>query len=495
MEKGNVAGINYKDTLQGIGIFGGVQVFLILAGLVKNKVLAVLLGPEGVGIIGIYTNTLSFLTTATAFGIGFSAIRNIAAAHEAGDQHQVGETITIARRWIWYTGFLGLAVTASLAPALSRVAFGDNTHVLEFAALSVTLLLAAVSSGQSALLRGMRKLRQIAYSSLYGAVAGLLLSLPVLYFYRAGGIVPSIIITALTSLFFTWIFARQIPVVKSSLTNRQVLNRGLPMAKLGSTMTLGTLANYFCTYLIILFISNKGGLSEVGFFQTGWSLVVVYTNTALASISADYFPRLSAVNSDNSKIREIANQQGEILLLLLGPMVILMTILIPQLIVLLYSREFLSIDTYVSYLLFGTLLHASTIVIGYIFMAKGDSSRHLVNELGIKSMILPLTVAGYLVKGIEGAGMAFVITNLFSLVLIYFRARKFYNFRYESRFLRVFAFQVLACLGVLLFSGLDNIVLKYSLSALIGLGTIYYSFTELNRRINLVAIVRSRLFK
>jgi O-antigen/teichoic acid export membrane protein len=172
-----------------------------------------------------------------------------------------------------------------------------------------------------------------------------------------------------------------------------------------------------------------------------------------------------------------------------------MTILIPQLIILLYSREFLSINTYVSYLLFGTLFHASTIVIGYIFMAKGDSSKHLVNEVGIKSMILPLTVAGYLIKGIEGAGLAFVITNLFSLLLIYFRAWKFYDFRYENRFLRIFAFQVLACLAVLLYSGLDNIVLKYGMSAITGLGTIYFSFVELNRRVDLISTVKSKLFK
>jgi O-antigen/teichoic acid export membrane protein len=495
MIKEKTVGVNYLYAIQGIGIFGGVQILLILAGLIKNKVLAVLLGPEGIGTIGIYTNTLNFLITATAFGIGFSAIRNIASANEAGDQFHVGETVTITRRWIWFTGLLGIIVTFSFAPILSRIAFGDKEHVLEFSALSVTLLLTAVSSGQSALLRGMRKLRQSASSSLYGAIAGLLFSLPVLYFFRAGGIVPSIIITSVVSLFFTWIYTRQIPVVKTSLTTSQILSKGLPMAKLGTTMTLGSLASYFCIYLIILYIRNKGGLSQVGFFQTGWSLVVVYTNTILASISTDYYPRLSSVNTDNKKIREIANHQGEILLLLLGPMIIIMTILIPQLIILLYSREFLSINTYVSYLLFGTLFHASTIVIGYIFMAKGDSSKHLVNEVGIKSMILPLTVAGYLIKGIEGAGLAFVITNLFSLLLIYFRAWKFYDFRYENRFLRIFAFQVLACLAVLLYSGLDNIVLKYGMSAITGLGTIYFSFVELNRRVDLISTVKSKLFK
>jgi O-antigen/teichoic acid export membrane protein len=491
----NGSEVIYKEAIKGIGIFGGVQIFLILVGLIKNKVLAVLLGPEGVGIISVYTNTLSFLTTATALGIGFSAIRNIAEAQGSGNQVEIDKNISVTRKWIWFTGLLGLLVTLVLSPYLSQVAFGDRNHIFAFALLSVTLLLTSISSGQSALLRGLRKLKQIATSSLYGALAGLVLSLPLYFYYREKGIVPSIIITSFTTLFFTWIYARKVPVGKVSLTVKDTYRLGYGMAKLGTMMTLSNVVNYFCIYLITIYISNKGGLSQVGFYQSGWSLVVVYTNTILASISADYYPRLAAVNSDNHKVREIANHQAELLLLLLGPMIILMIIFIPQLIVLLYSREFLGIVIYVSLLLCGTLLHAATITVGYIFMAKGDSTRHLFNEVGIKTIILPLTIVGFYLNGLIGAGIAYIAANAISLLLIYLRANKYYEFSYNKKFIQIFFTQILGCLMILSASFILNGLYKYLLIGGIGSFIVFYSFFELNKLIALVPLVKSMLRK
>ena len=68
-----------KQILKSTGILGFAQIFIILIGIIRVKVLAVLLGATGVGIAGLFQTTIDLLKSATGFGLGFSAVRDIAA--------------------------------------------------------------------------------------------------------------------------------------------------------------------------------------------------------------------------------------------------------------------------------------------------------------------------------------------------------------------------------------------------------------------------------
>ena len=49
-EKKNI----YRTIVKATGLFGGTQVFTILCSIIKTKLVAIWLGAEGVGIIGLY---------------------------------------------------------------------------------------------------------------------------------------------------------------------------------------------------------------------------------------------------------------------------------------------------------------------------------------------------------------------------------------------------------------------------------------------------------
>jgi Na+-driven multidrug efflux pump len=54
---------------------------------------------------------------------------------------------------------------------------------------------------KAAFLRGMRQLNYMAMSSLLGSISGLIISVPIYYFFGINGIVPAIV-TKLCFLFF-----------------------------------------------------------------------------------------------------------------------------------------------------------------------------------------------------------------------------------------------------------------------------------------------------
>lgn len=67
----------YANILKYTSLFGGVQALSILVALVRNKLVAVLLGPMGVGLLSLFNSTIRFIGDSTNLGIGTSAVKHI----------------------------------------------------------------------------------------------------------------------------------------------------------------------------------------------------------------------------------------------------------------------------------------------------------------------------------------------------------------------------------------------------------------------------------
>ena len=77
---------SYRQIFKATSLFGGVQVFKIIISIVRSKFVAVLLGPAGMGIAGLLTSTTGFVSALTNFGLGTSAVKNVAAASATGNE-------------------------------------------------------------------------------------------------------------------------------------------------------------------------------------------------------------------------------------------------------------------------------------------------------------------------------------------------------------------------------------------------------------------------
>ena len=148
---------SYRKIFKATSLFGGVQSFNIIISVIRSKLVAVLIGPAGMGIAGLLTATTGFIAAFTNFGLETSAVKNVAAADTTGDKERVKTTVTALRRLVWVTGILGMIVTAILSPWLSRLTFGNKDYTLAFIWLSVTLLFKQLSSGQLVILAGTAK--------------------------------------------------------------------------------------------------------------------------------------------------------------------------------------------------------------------------------------------------------------------------------------------------------------------------------------------------
>ncbi len=74
--------------MKATALFGGVQIFNIFIQIIRSKVVATLLGPAGMGIMGLLNSTIDIIGKSTNFGLGLSAVKNIAAANSTKNKEQ-----------------------------------------------------------------------------------------------------------------------------------------------------------------------------------------------------------------------------------------------------------------------------------------------------------------------------------------------------------------------------------------------------------------------
>ena len=176
-------------------------------------------------------------------------------------------------------------------------------------------------------LQGLGRIKVLAKSSVWGAVTALLLSLPMYYFWRIEGIVPSLILVALTSLIFTWIYSRRVPVRAAKLSAGETWNIGKPMAMLGIYMTISGFITTLLNYLFIAWLNSHSGMADVGYYTSGYTLITRYVGLVFTAMGTEYYPRLAAIADDRKLVGEQVSRQAEASLIILLPVVCLFAVL------------------------------------------------------------------------------------------------------------------------------------------------------------------------
>lgn len=409
---------SYSHVLKYTGLFGGVQGLNIIMGLLRNKLIAVLLGPSGMGLASLFNSSINFISQATNLGISFSAVKNISEIYDKGDEKKLEQTIKVVRGWSLITALIGMLVCVVLGPFLSDNTFAWGDHTLHFVLLAPAVALLAITGGETAILKGVRKLRPLAAIQVYSGIASLLISIPVYYFFGAAGIVPVIVLMAVASMLLTVLYSYKYYPLRIR-GQRGILGEGMGMVKLGFAFVLAGIMGSGAEMIIRSYLNVVADLDTVGLYNAGFMLTVTYAGMVFSSMETDFFPRLSAANNDRSAVNMIVNRQIEVSLLIISPMLSLLIITLPILMPLLNTGEFMPVVSMAQVAVFSMYLKAISLPVAYITLAKGDSLAYLILEGFYDVLLVVLIVVGYDIWGLWGTGLALSLSYLFDLLLLF----------------------------------------------------------------------------
>ncbi|MGC4041429.1 MAG: oligosaccharide flippase family protein [Flavobacterium sp.] len=480
---------SYSSIMKATSIFGGVQLFNILVTLIRGKTVAVLIGTVGMGLNGLLLSGLNLIKTITSLGINESAVRDISKAHSSNDQLHIRTTFQVFKRLIWITAALGIVITIVFSRALSKFVFGNTDETLAFICLSVTFVFGALSGGIYTLLRGTRQIKYLAQANIIGSIVGLVVALPLFYFFGVDGVVPAIILTAFANYLVSLYFRSKIQFEPIAISWKDTIQYGKPIVQLGLSLTLMSILASAVSFVLNAFITKTGTLSDVGLYSAGNSIVDGYVGMVFTAMSADYFPRLSGVIGDESKWKKLVNEQAELVLIILGIVLILLLTTTPILIRILLSKEFLASQDFITWAVLSIPLKGLVWVVGFIILAKGHNRLFLIVEIIANLTILGFNLLFYSWYGLTGLGVSLGVSYFISAAAMMVILKKKYDFEFSKGTIQLLVINLASFLFFLLV--IENLASPYDYiaKALIALAVIAYNLHELNKRISLKSVI------
>jgi PST family polysaccharide transporter len=424
----------YRQILRSSSIIGGASVVNILIGLLRSKVAALLLGPTGVGLIGLFQSIMSTAATISALGLSSVGTRQIAEAESRNDS----KAIAIARRALfWGTLMLaaaGGAVFWIVRGFIARYVVGDPTLAGDIGCLSLGVALTVAAGSQSALLAGMRRVRDIACVSVFSAVASTTLGGGAIWLLGHDGLIAFVLSAPLATFLVGHLFVARLPEFQTvHIPFLLLAAEWRRFANLGIAFMLGGMVVASGQLIVRAQIQHQLGTEALGYFEAAWTMSMTYVGFVLTAMSTDYYPRLAASIRDLPTVNRIVNEQTEVALLLAGPAFLAILALAPWIVEALYSRQFEMAAQLLRWQILGDVLKIASWPIGFINLASGNGRAFVFTQVVAMCLFAGLTWLGLPWLGIQASGVAFLSMYIVHLPLLYLLGRRRTGFAWQKR--------------------------------------------------------------
>lgn len=488
---------SYGNIFKTTFLFGFVQVFKAVVGVVKNKIAAIFLGADGMGILGIFNTSTQLLQTAAGLGVNQSAVRFISEANASEDNERISWIISLTNRIILVTGALGCLITICLSPQLSNWTFGNNTMTYSFCFLSVVVAMNIVNESKQAILKGMRQLQSLAKASMIGSATGLIVSAPLYFCYSEKGIIPVLVLGSVIEVLVSQYYLNKISYKKKKINIIETLTHATPMLKMGIALMFVTLLQTIVAFIINSYIRSKGGLSDVGYFSAGTTIINSYFGIVVTALMTDYYPRIAAINHDDKAIAEELNKQSIVSLVLCSPMFITFMVLMPFFIKFLYTDSFLPAVDFVKWSIYFSLITVCSNQVDMILIAKCETKVFLTIAVIFRMIQLILTVCLYSNLGLEGLGITYLVMGLLHVIVMCITVYYLYKIRFNNKFLKVASVVLLLAVFSSLVQGSTEGITYYVLSSILLALSIIYSYNIIKKQMQLdiLQFLKSKLKK
>ncbi|WP_163318756.1 O-antigen translocase [Dysgonomonas sp. 520] len=481
---------SYKQIIKSTSIFGGSQLINIIIGFARSKIIALLLGSTGVGLIGIYQSIVDMVRSIACMGIDTGGIREVAAINSTHDRTKLEELVAVIRWWILGASIFGSLVCIIFCYPISIWAFESGEYTLPIALLSIAVFFTLLNLGQIIVIQGTRQIPSLVKANIISNTSSLLLSVPIYYFLGLKGIAISLVLGSIATFLITQRYYNKLRIKHIPTSSAIALRKGKKILKLGLFVVSASVCATVSMFVIRSFISNNVSLEAAGLFQAVWTITGVYLMLILRSMGSDFFPRLSGIINKNVATRRLVNEQTFIVLIAATPLIVGMILFSKLALIALYSHEFVSATSLLQWQILGTFLKVISWPMGFILLAKTKGTWYLYSEVLFYIVYLLASYLLYPHYGLDAVGIGYLLSYAFYLVCMLIMSNRLCRFRWTSEILSMslisFSFILVS---FYMMHRLDGIP-AYLTTSVIFILSITYSLYKLNKIINIKDILK-----
>ena len=391
----------------------------MLTGLISVKVVASIIGPAGVALIGQLNNFSSIAMTLSSGGINSGITKYIAQYKE--EQTMVQHYLSTALR---------ITVICSVCVGIFMLCFHrllSNYIMLSpeygyvFIIFGFTVLLYALNLMLISIINGFKEFKRYVRINIANSIVGLIFTLSfVLTLGLKGALISAVTYQSIT-LFVTIWMVRQLPWFNWN-TFKEKISEAISIKYFRYTLMTLTTA---CTVPVSQMLLRGYVISEISPIEAGWwegmnRISSMYLMVITTSFSVYYLPRLSELTDVKDLKREIIKSYKIIVPMLLGGFA-LVYLLKSFIIRLLFTSEFLPMEGLFIWQLLGDFFKICSWLLAFLMVAKSMTKAFVITEIVFSLSFLGLGFFFMNWNGVIGISQGYFINYMvYSIFMFYF---------------------------------------------------------------------------
>lgn len=414
-----------KSILRSTIILSGSSLVSIVVGLASAKVWALLLGPSGIGYLGLLQGLVGLAGLVAGLGVGAGLVS--IGAHMLAEGDRSGFAALRKAGWLlfWAAAAIAILILAILRVPISRLMLGGPEHSTDVVLMGLAMLFSLASGVQTSLLNAHHRVSALARVGALTSLLGAAISLAAVWLLRERGVALSVIGSAAASWGVSSFILRRGTGREHVDVSREALFAATrSLFRFGPPYALSQLVGVGVQFALPALVLSRLGIDGVGYYRAAISVAGVYLGFLLLAMAQDYYPRVSAASSEPVELRRLVNEQHRLVMLLGIPIILATLTAAPILIELIYSPAFLPAVEVLEWQLIGDIFKFSSWTMGFVILARRQSRTLFLVELLAGLNFLWTAELGTRWLGLAGLGASYLFTYVVHFLVVWLIVRK-----------------------------------------------------------------------
>ncbi|MBL7196578.1 MAG: oligosaccharide flippase family protein [Candidatus Omnitrophica bacterium] len=271
-----------SKTIKASIILGWATLISLIVGVIRRKLLAIYLGPAGLGTFAQVFNYFNLTTIIASFGLSQGITTFIAKKNHTGvPKSELNLILNSAMSISLLFSSAIILITILFSKPISVLALGDKSVYYLLIFVSIGIPFQVFGESLLAYLQGIKNIKKISLASISISISGLIVSIPLIIFFKVfGAVLSTLSLAILTFIIYLYICRDSLDFrffwkifdflkISKSLYYRKLFNFGF----LRFIQTALSLLTFFIMRTIII---KKIGVASNGIYEAVYTFSLLY---------------------------------------------------------------------------------------------------------------------------------------------------------------------------------------------------------------------------
>lgn len=394
----------------------------MLTGFVSIKIVAAIIGPIGVALIGQLNNFVTIAVNIASAGINNGITKYIA---EYKNQEFIQKQyISSAAKIVLGFSLLTSLILIFFSDSISNMVLLSEEYAYIFKIFGLTIGFYGFNTLLVSIVNGYKEFKKFIYISICGSLIGLLFTVTLVVLFDLGGALIGIVTFQSIMFFVTILFVKKDTWFNSSYFTQKINTKCISKLLAFSVMSFTTILLSPVSQILL----RSYVISEISPDQAGWwegmnRISGMYLNVITSAFSIYYLPQLSAALDKQSLKNEIKKAYKMIIsiMLLSFPIIYFFRGIIIRL---LFTPEFMPMEQLFMWQLLGDFFKISSWLLSFVMVAKGMVKEYVLTEIVFSLIFLGLAFILIQRNSVVGITQAYFINYTIYMLFMCFFFRK-----------------------------------------------------------------------